>query len=196
MENDKDTDVKSYSYILNFYIINQNTDEIFYKWYFFDNTKDFLGFIKYIALPSGYYSRIAREVVTAADSYDNVIELLYNSSKKADEMLISNFTEDFSKIEDAEKNFSLKGLKSFCNSFNSHLDFFNGTVFSRIEIYENIKELGLELAAVYEEDRMIYELEKKMKMSREEIADFFSNIENNTFMIKNINKFLNSKALL
>ena len=69
-------------------------------------------------------------------------------------------------------------------------------MFSGIQVYENIKEFGKQLVSDYEEQDMIDELERQMEMSKEEIVELFSNIENNSFMLKRINEFLNSKFLL
>lgn len=199
LEKDKAADVKPNSYVLNLHIVNQNTSGYFYKWYSFDTKEEVIGFIKFVALPSGYYSRIFgkedNDVVIGAESYNSVLELLYNNIVKVDEELIANYKTDYELIEEVEKNFTLDLLKKFCDSFNSHLNF-RGTVFSGIEVYENIKEFGKQLVSDYEEDGMIEELEGQMELSKEEIVELFSNIESNQFMLKKINEFLDSKFLI
>ncbi len=199
LDKEKETEVKPDTYILNFYIVNQNTSESFYKWYSFKSEKELLGFIKFIALPSGYYSRLFgekdNEVIITADTYDSTLALLGDNIVKVDEALIKNFQEDYAIIEEVEKEFSLDKLKQFCQSFNDHLNY-RGIVFSNIDVYENIKTFGKSLVEGFEEDGMVDELERQMEMSKEEIINLFSNIEENTFMLKRINEFLNSKFLL
>lgn len=199
LKKDKGAVVKPDSYIINFYIVNQNTSEGFYKWYSFQSIEELLGFIKFVVLPSGCYSRIfgeeGDEVIITADSYDGVVELLNSNTIRVDENLINNFKEDYSIIEDMEREFSFELLKKFCNSLNAHLDY-KGIVFSGIDVYENIKELGKQLVNDYEEQDMIDELERQMEMSKEDIIGLFSNIETNAFMLNKINEFLSSKFLL
>lgn len=199
LEKEKETDVKPDTYILNFYIVNQNISESFYKWYSFKSEKKLLGFIKFIALPSGDCSRIFgekdNEVIITADTYDSTLALLGDNIVKVDEALIKNFQEDYAIIQEVEKEFSLDKLKQFCQSFNDHLNY-RGIVFSNIDVYENIKTFGKRLIEGYEKEDMIDELERQMEMSKEEITELFSNIARNTFMLKRINKFLNSKFLL
>lgn len=199
LEKDKETFVNSDSYILNFYIVNQNTSEIFYKWYSFVNTNELLGFIKFVVLPSGYYSRIFGEsdgtVIITAESYDGALELLNNNIVRVDKPLINNFNEDYCLIQEVENDFNLESLKKFCNSFTSHLDY-NDIVFSWIEVHKNIKEFGVQLVNSYEKDGMIDELERQMEMKKDEIIELFSSIDDNKFMLKKINDFLDSKCLL
>lgn len=199
LENGKENDVKANSYILNFYIANQNTNESFYKWYSFNNENELLGFIKFIVLPSGYFSRIFgevnNEIIVTASTYGETLEMLNNNNVRVDNTLSNNFEEDYSIIEEIEKEFRLDVVEKFCDSFNLHL-YYKGIVFSNIEIYKSIKEFGNKLVSQYEEDGMIDELEKQMEMTKEQIIELFYNIENNTFMLNRINKFLSSKFLL
>jgi hypothetical protein len=199
LEKDKENGVKANSYIPNFHIINQNTNESFYKWYSFNNENELLGFIKFIVLPSGYFSRIFGEVnseiIVTASTYEEALELLNNNNVRVDCNLSNNFEEDYSIIEEIEKEFKLDVVEKFCDSFNSHLDY-KGNVFSNIEVYKNIKELGDKLINQYEEDGMIDELERQMEMPKEEMVELFSNLENNTFMLNRISEFLSSKFLL
>ena len=43
---DREIEAKIDSYMLKFYIINQDSNETFYKWFSFSNTEELLGFIK------------------------------------------------------------------------------------------------------------------------------------------------------
>lgn len=199
LEKDKENGVKANSYILNFYIINQNRNESFYKWYSFNNKSELLGFIKFVALPSGYFSRnfgeVDNEIIVTASNYEDTLEILNTSNLRVDDVLSNNFVEDYSIIEEIEKEFKLELLKKLCDSFNSHLDY-KGIVFSGIQVYENIKEFAKQLVNDYEEQDMIDELERQMEMEKDKIIELFSNIEDNSFMLKRINEFLNSKFLL
>jgi hypothetical protein len=199
LEKDKETFVKPNSYVVNLHIVNQSTSDAFYKWHSFDTEEEVIGFIKFVALPSGYYSRIfgkeAGDLMIAADTYDSVLELLYNNIVRVDHTLIDNFKADYELLEEAEKDFNLDLLNDFCHSFNSHLNF-KDIVFSGIEVYENIKEFGRQLVSDYEEQGMIEQLEIQMELSKDEIVELFSSIDDNPFMLRKINEFLNSKFLI
>ncbi|ACB84381.1 hypothetical protein [Natranaerobius thermophilus] len=43
---------------------------------------------------------------------------------------------------------------------------------------------------------MVDELEKQMELSKDEIIEVFSDIENNPFMLKKINEFLSNKFII
>ncbi|OWZ84099.1 hypothetical protein [Natranaerobius trueperi] len=197
LEKDEVSGVKPDSYILNFHIVNQNTNDIYYEWFSFENEKELLGFIKYVALPSAYYSRTIGkekdELIVSPDTYDGVLELLNNA--EVDENEINNFKEDFSLVEDIENDFSLEQLEKFSDSFHSHLDIY-GIVFAGLYVHENIKKLGEQLIKDYEEEGMIDELERQMELGKDDIIDLFSNIENNPFMLRKINEFLSNQLFL
>ncbi|MEQ8197370.1 MAG: hypothetical protein ABRQ27_05150 [Clostridiaceae bacterium] len=192
-------EVKPDSYILNFYIVNQNTSEVFNEWYPFDSPGEVLGFIKYVVLPSGYFSRIFGEenddIFITADTYEGVFELLNNNRIRVDKTLIGNFKKDYSLLEKVEKKFALENLEQFCDSFNYHLDI-NEPVFSSLEVFRNIKDFGLQLVRDYEEQGMTDELEEQMEMSKEEILELFSNIQDYPFMLKRITEFLSSRLMI
>lgn len=200
LHKDKEFGIKPDSFIVNFTIVNQSTNDIYYNWLSFPNEKALLGYIKYVVLPSGYYSRLFGEIkgqlYIDADTYDGVIDLLENNPEKKATELVNCFRDDYALLERIEKeNFSIKGLKEFCNNFNSHLDYRN-IVFSSIEVFDNIKDVGSSLISEYEESGMIDELENQMELSKEDIYEMFSDIEENKFMLKRINEFLKSKVLL
>lgn len=196
LQSEKEFDLKPYSYIVHFSIVNQNLSEVFNDWLSFPGEKELLSFIKYVVLPSGYYSRLFGEkegcVIIEADSYDDVVELLSNNTYKVDKKLIRMYKEDYQLIADIiNTKFSMENINEFCNSYNSHLDYKN-IVFSTIEVYENIKEVGLQTIKEYEEEGMLDILEGEMKMTKKEIIEMFLTIDENPFMMKRIKEFLNN----
>lgn len=198
---DKEIEAKIDSFMLKFYIINQDSNETFYKWFSFSNKEELLGFIKFIALPSAYCSRAFGEkensVLITAAVYDDVLELLENNIVGVDNEVINNFKKDYEKIEAIEnkEEFDLEMIKKFCDGFGDFLDY-KSKVFSNIEVYEDVKTLGTELINDFEKDGMLDELERQMNMSKEEIEEMFLNIDKNPFMLKKINTFLDSRFLL
>ena len=198
---DKEMEAKIDSHMLKFYIINQDSNETFYKWFSFSNKQELLGFIKFIALPSAYCSRSFGEkensVLITAATYEDVLELLRNNIVGIDEDIINNFKKDYEEIKSIEddKNFDLKMIRKFCDSFGDLLDY-KSKVFSNIEVYEDIKMLGKELVSSFEKDGMLVELEKQMDLNKEEIEELFLNIDKNPFMLKKINTFLDNKFIL
>lgn len=198
---DKEIQANIDSFMLKFYIINQDSNETFYKWFSFSNREELLGFIKFIALPSAYCSRAFGEkensVLITAAIYEDVLELLKNNIVGVDEDIINNFKKDYEKIQEIESNkgFDLEMIKKFCDEFGDFLDY-KSKVFSNIEVYENVKVFGKELISNFEKDGMVDELERQMGMNKEEIEEMFSNIDKNPFMLKRINTFLDNKFLL
>lgn len=198
---DKGIQAKKDSYILRFYIINQASKETFYKWFSFSNKEGLLGFIKFIALPSAYCSKAfgekGRSVLITAAIYEDVLELLENSKLRVTKDIIDNFKKDYEKIEEIESNqkFDLEMLSMFCKGFGYPLDH-NSKVFSDIKVYENIKEFGKELIDRFKQGNKIERLEEQLNMNIHEIENMFLNAENNPFMLKRINTFLDSKFIL
>lgn len=199
LEKDKEFGIKPDSFIVNFTIVNQSTNDIYHDWLSFPEEKALLGYIKYVVLPSGYYSRLFGEIkgqiFIDADNYDGVIDLLENNNVKQASELARCFKDDYTLLDKMEEKFDFKALKEFCNNFSANLDYHN-IVFSRVELYANIKDVGQSLVREYEENGMIEELEEQMELSKEEIIRMFTHIEKNIFMLRRVNEFLKSKMLL
>lgn len=196
IEKDIQEEVELDSYIAHFSIINQGTSYIFNKWFSLSSQKELLDFIEYVVLPSGYYSRlfgkVTGEVYLEADSYDSVINLLENNKLKRDEELISNFKHDYQLLEEVRRGeFDLKKLENFCKSYNDNLAY-KDIVFATIEVFENIREVGLRTIKEYEEEGMLLELEDLMGMEKEEIKEMFLSVEYNPFMKRKIIEFLDN----
>lgn len=200
LQKEKEFNLRPNSFVVHFSIVNQNLNEIFSDWFSFPSEKELLNFIKYVVLPSGYYSNLFGEkdgcVFIEAESYNNVMQLLENNTYKVDKELISKFNSDYKIIENIiDGEFSMENIKEFCDSYNSNLDYTN-TVFSEIEVYENIKQVGFNLIEEYEKEEMLDELEEEMEMSKEQIIELFSTIEDNPFMMRKIKEFLSNIMML
>lgn len=200
LKTEKEFKLTPNSYVIHFVVVNQASNDIYSEWLSFPSDKELIGFIKNVALPSGYYSKLFGEkdgyIFITASSYDEANELLRNNTYKVDEKLINDFNEDYRIIEDIENSgLNMENINEFCNSYNSHL---NGQdiVWSYIEIYENIKAVGLMLIKEYEEDGMIDQLENKLGMSKDQIIELFSNIDNNPFMMRRIKELLNNTIVI
>ena len=196
LQKGKKFDLRPNSFVVHFSIVNQSSNEIFSDWFSFPSEKELLNFIKYVVLPSGYYSNLFGEkdgcVFFEAESYNNVMQLLENNTYKVDKELISKFNHDYKMIENViDGEFSMENVKKFCDSYNSHLDYTN-IVFSQIEVYENIKQVGFGLIEEYEKEGMLDELEEKMGMPKGQIIELFSTIDDNPFMMGKIKEFLSN----
>lgn len=193
LQKGEEFDLRPNSFVVHFSIVNQISNEIFSDWFSFLSENELLNFIKYVVLPSSYYSNLFGEkdscVFIEAESYSHVMELLRNNTYKVDKELTSKFNHDYKIIENIiDEGFSMEKIKKFCDSYNSHLDYTN-IVFSQIEVYENIKQVGFGLIEEYEKEGMLDELEEKMGMSKEQIIELFSTIEDNPFMMGKIKEF-------
>lgn len=196
IEKDIRGEVKLDSYMVHFLIVNQETSYIYNKWISLSGEKELLDFIEYVVLPSGYYSRLfgkARgEIYLEADSYDSIINLLENNKLKRDDELISKLKHNYQILEDIRNNvFDIDLIRNFCKSYNNNLNY-TGIVFASIEVFENIKEVGLTTIKEYEEEGMLSELEDLMGMKKEEIKEMFLSVDHNPFMKRKIMEFLDN----
>ncbi len=196
IEKDIQGEVEVDSCIAHFSIVNQGTSYIFDKWFSLSSQKELLDFLEYVVLPSGYYSRLfgkaTGEVYLEAESYENAIYALENNKLKRDEELISNFKHDYQLLEEIRRgDFDFKKLENFCKSYNDNLAY-KDIVFATIEVFENIREVGLRTIKEYEEEGMLLELEELMGMKKKEIKEMFLSVEYNPFMKRKIIEFLDN----
>lgn len=196
LEKEKEFDLKPDSYILHFVIVNQDSNDVYSEWLSFTNDMELIGFLSYVVLPSGYctnlFGSMEGTIFIVAETYDNIMELLRNNTYEVDQELTDRFDKDYKILENFENSgFNMDGINIFCDSYNSHLNN-QDRVWSYIEIFENISDVGIKLIKDYEEDGMIDELENQLEMSKEQIAEMFLNINENPFMMKRIKELLNN----
>ena len=105
--------------------------------------------------------------------------------------LIADIKKDYDFIEDLKKNFTIEKLKKFLNTTNKRRHGDIG-IFSKVEFFENVKEIGRDLVKEYEEDNMLEELESHMDLNKNQIIALFDGIDKNPFMLKRLGTYLSN----
>lgn len=190
-------DLTPTAYILHYIIVNPQANIIYEEWMPFHSIITLVEFIKYVALPSGYLSRyigtMEKRIVLEALEDTDVLQIL---DETGDEYSLGiSFKEAYHTIELIEKNPVWEEIKDFCITYNNHLDLKYG-VYSEIQLFENIKQVGKELIEEYETDGMIDFLEEKFGVSKEEISYMFSNVDKNPFLLKKLISYLDSMVFI
>ena len=94
----------------------------------------------------------------------------------------------------ANFNTILKQSQKFLNTTNKRRHGDIG-IFSKVEFFENVKEIGRDLVKEYEEDNMLEELESHMDLNKNQIIALFDGIDKNPFMLKRLGTYLSNTLL-
>ena len=71
----------------------------------------------------------------------------------------------------------------------------NSKIFADVEFYKNVNEIGRSLVEEYEKEDMLDSLEKNMSLSKNQILNMFEHIDQNVFMMKKLNTYLNNTLM-
>lgn len=199
LEQEDICELKVNDYILHFAIINQKDNIGINKWFNFDSKNKLIGFIKYVAMPSIQISRAVANnegnvgVHIDAIGYFDAVELLEVTNVKVKH--IEEFENWFEGFKDYNEETDIKEIKSYIENINKAFDYRSEFLLS-LDVYENIKSVGLELIKLYEEDGMIDVLEDQFNFSKEEIESIFNNVNKNIFLFKRIMSILNNSNII
>ena len=94
-------------------------------------------------------------------------------------------------INNLKKNFTVEKFKKFINITNGRSNTTFG-IFSRLEFFENVKQIGKELIKEFEDDNMLEELENHMELKKNQILALFDGIDKNPFMLKRLGTYLSN----
>ena len=94
-------------------------------------------------------------------------------------------------IKSLKNNFTLEKLKRFINITNSRGNVAFG-IFSKLEFFKNVNEIGKELVKEFEDDNMLDELESHMDLNKNQILALFDGIDKNPFMLKRLGTYLSN----
>lgn len=199
LNNDKVQEPKSNDYIVHFALINQYEDSIINKWICCDSMNKLLGLIKYVILPSIQLSRALikdenqSEICFGTMGYCDTIEAF--NDIKSDIKFKVEYEDWFKALEKYNNEIEFDIVRSTLNDINKKVDYKEG-VFLTLEVYENVKEVGLQLLKDYDEEDMIDVLEDCFNFSKDEIENMFNNLDKNIFLLKRIMPILNNLNMI
>lgn len=195
LSNQYNIDIKPDSYVLKFSLVNSYSRDFFCNWYSFKSPQELIGFIKFVVIPSTYITKtFGREENTifldALDYYETIdlIEENYNSDKYN---ILREINYDYQMVKSLKSNFTLDKLKKFINITNTRANVVFG-IFSKLEFFRNVNEIGKELVKEFEDDNMLDELESHMDLNKNQILALFDGIDKNPFMLKRLGTYLSN----
>lgn len=192
--------LNSNSYIVNFIIVNQASNETYKNWIVLPDGDHLVNYLKYIALPSLFYSILIgteeKTIFVNADSFNSVVNLLENNIIRDDKELSKRYQLYYNSLDKLQgEYFKFDELLEICNNINESYNEKN-IVFPIINVYKNIKDVGLRLIQDYEDDNMIEELENTLNISKNDFLDMLNDINNNKFMLNKFMEYLDNKIFL
>ena len=198
LEEGKEMIVKKDSYLLNLFILDYNLKK-FYKWYSFDSKDEVLGFIKFVILPTIYFTRIfgkeKDEIIFVADTYENILHLLRNNLILRDQVLIDRFKYEYSLIDEAVKDMNLQKLHELRQSLITFV-YDKIIIAPDIHVFKNIKEAIANLLDGYKTKEMIDSFGEELHMPKKELVKYLSDVEKNNLQSRVIEILDQSKIEL
>lgn len=193
--NQDNVDIKPNACVLKFSLINSYSRDFFCNWYSFKSTQELIGFIKFVVIPSTYITKaFGREEDTifldALDDYET-IDLIEETDNNEKYDILREIRHDYEIINNLKNNFTLDKLKKFINITNSRGNRSFG-IFSKLEFFKNVNDIGKELVREFEDDNMLDELENHMDLNKNQILALFDGIDKNPFMLKRLGTYLSN----
>ena len=193
--NQDNADIKPNAYVLKFSLINSYSRDFFCNWYSFKSTQELIGFIKFVVIPSTYITKaFGREEDTifldALDDYET-IDLIEETDNNEKCDILREIRHDYEIINNLKNNFTLDKLKKFINITNSRGNKSFG-IFSKLEFFKDVNDIGKELVREFEDDNMLDELENHMDLNKNQILALFDGIDKNPFMLRRLGTYLSN----
>lgn len=184
-------------YIIGFSLINKRKNDIYSKYLSVPNVEDIIAFIKFIALPSIYLSKVSavlgRTNVVVVSGTEGTLNL-FKDNDLVDYLLIDEYekhVKDIDSIKNCESSFLY--LKDLCENISFENE--EEMILSKVEVYKDVKELGSTLISSYEKHNTVEKLESLFQLKKEEILERFHNGEHNDFILKRAKKLLEEKII-
>lgn len=187
--------IKPDAYVLKFSLVNSYSRDFLCNWYSFKSEEELIGFIKYVVIPSTYITKVfGREEDTifldVLDDYET-IELIEDAEYNDKYEVLRQIRYDYQMINNLKKSFTIQKFKKFINITNGRSNIGLG-IFSRLEFFEDVKQIGRELIKEFEGDNMLDELENHMDLNKNQILALFDGIDKNPFMLKRLATYLSN----
>ena len=176
-------------------MINSYSRDFFCNWYSFKSPQELIGFIRFVVIPSTYITKaFGREENTifldALDDYET-IDLIEENENSDKYNILKEINYDYEMVKSLKSNFTLEKLKKFINITNARTNATFG-IFSKLEFFTNVNEIGKELVKEFEDDDMLDELESHMDLNKKQILALFDGIDKNPFMLKRLGTYLSN----
>lgn len=193
--NQESIDIKPDSYVLKFSLVNSYSRDFFCNWYSFESPQELIGFIRFVVIPSEYITKaFGREEDTifldALDDYET-IDLIEETDNHEKYDILREVRHDYEMIDNLNNNFTVDKFKKFISINNARADISIG-IFSKLEFFENVNQIGKELVKEFEDDNMLDELENHMDLNKNQILALFDGIDKNPFMLKRLGTYLSN----
>ena len=195
----EDICIEPKDYVLKFSLVNGYSNNYFSNWYSFEDTEGVIGFLKYVVIPSAYVTKLFGKeeenvFIDAIDEYE-IMELAEESSAINKRELIKKMNKEYDFITRIDKyDFGEDGIKRFVELVEKN-NRGNSKIFADVEFYKNVNEIGRSLVEEYEKEDMLDSLEKNMSLSKNQILNMFEHIDQNVFMMKKLNTYLNNTLM-
>ena len=121
----------------------------------------------------------------------STIDIIEESEDDDKNEILQEIKEVYKILDNLKENFCIKKFKGFINKINER-DIKKNGIFTRMEFFEDVKDIGRDLVKEFESDDMLDELEKQMDLNKNQIIDLFDGIEKNPFMLKRIGTYLSN----
>lgn len=184
-------------YIIGFSLVNKRTTDIYSKYISVPSIEDVIAFVKLIALPSIYLSKVSavlgRTNVVVISNREGTLNL-FKDNDFVDYLLIDEY-EKHMKVIDSIGDYenSLLYIKTICDNISSKGE--EEMIISNVEIYKDTEELGSNLIELYEKHDTIDKLESLFQLKKDEILERFSKGDHNDFILKRAQKLLEEKII-
>lgn len=183
------------AYVLKFSLVNSYSRDFLCNWYSFKSAQELVSFIKFVVIPSSYITKVfGKEEDTifldALDDYET-IDLIEEAEYHEKVDILREIRHDYEMLTKLNKSFSVEKFKKFISIINKRSNITFG-IFSRLEFFENVNEIGRELIKEFEDDDMLEELESHMDLKKNQILALFDGIDKNPFMLKRLGTYLNN----
>ena len=120
--NQDEIDIKPNAYILKLSLINYYSRDLFCNWYSFSTAEELIGFIKFVAIPSIYVTKVfgKEENTIFLDAlYDyETIEVIKQSDNSENDNILKEIEDDYDFIDKLQNKFSIERVKKFVNNGN------------------------------------------------------------------------------
>lgn len=198
LENDEDIELKINNYIVHVVVVNQVKGNFINEWISCDTFNKLKSLVGYVILPSVQITRALFKhgddsLCFASVDYYETLELLANINN--DLKLIEEYKEWYKKVEGYIDLQHFNEIKYLADKISDIVDYREGLLVE-IELYEDIKSVGLELIDAYEKEGLIDMLEDAFNFSIEEIKNIFNNIDKNQFLLKRIIPILDNLNMI
>lgn len=198
LENNEDIELKINDYLVHLSIVDQINGNFINEWMCCDTFNKLKSLVGYVILPS---IQITRALLRHGDNslcfdsmhYDETLDMLVNINN--DLKLIEEYKKWYEKLEECVDNQYFNEMKSLTDKISDIVDYREGLLVE-IELYKDIKLVGLELIDAYEKDGMIDILEDTFNFSISEIKNIFNNIDKNQFLLKRIIPILDNLNMI